>query len=281
MGISLITFPLGIPNAVVHMCMIIPNPLLATVECQSTECSVTRVKKIADSDASLRLRVLDQNTWRNIAKYLPTSTGPQLSPYSSPTEYYLFDPNPSLGAAVERMDFREVPIKGLNQRFATVLNTYYQATISPSIRLGLLLPTERPGLQTAKVVYSTPSLSTYQRHWEWVASALISSITLLGVAITGILLETRVIGPDIYGYVSSLTRDNPYFHLPPNGCTLDGIDRAVLLKDVVVRFDDVAPNSKIGHLAFTMAGYKTPSPQTHECRIKKTKTYSGCSRNMQ
>lgn len=104
---------------------------------------------------------------------------------------------------------------------------------------------------------------------------------MLGVAITGILLEKRVIGTDIYGYVSSMTRDNPYFPLPPNGCTLEGTERAVLLKDVVVRLEDVAPDKKIGHLALTMAGYKTPAEQSMGCRLRRTKMYSGCSPDME
>ncbi|PVF91266.1 hypothetical protein CPB86DRAFT_820626 [Serendipita vermifera] len=132
-------------------------------------------------------------------------------------------------------------------------------------------------LKTTEASIHTLSPDTYQRHWEWVISALVASLAMLGVAITAIWFERRVISPDIYGYVSTMTRDNPYFPLPPTGCTLDGAERAVLLSDVVVRVEDVAPNKEIGHIAFTMAGYKTPTEQSIDSRLRKTKVYSGSS----
>ncbi|PVF91063.1 hypothetical protein CPB86DRAFT_426666 [Serendipita vermifera] len=175
---------------------------------------------------------------------------------------------------------REIPIAEFSRRFAILLNTYYQATISPAPRLNSLIRDAiypNDALKTTVATVRTLTPKTYQRHWEWVISILVASLAMFGVAITGVLLEKRVISPDIYGYVSSMTRDNPYFPLPPTGCTLEGTQRAVLLKDVVVRLEDVALSKNIGHLAIMMAGYKTPTEQSIDSRLRRTKMYTGCS----
>ncbi|PVF95126.1 hypothetical protein CPB86DRAFT_817415 [Serendipita vermifera] len=177
--------------------------------------------------------------------------------------------------AVER-NLRIVSLTDFSRRFATILNTYYQATISPEVRRGSF----ETGIYhdetktTGSTIHSLSS-PTYQRHWEWVILAHIDSLAMLGAAIIGIWLDKQVVTPDVYGYVSSMTRDNPYFPLPPNGCTLEGTQRAVLLRDVVVQFKDVAPSKKIRHLAFTMAGYKTSTEQSVYCRLPRARMYSG------
>ncbi|PVF95172.1 hypothetical protein CPB86DRAFT_603960 [Serendipita vermifera] len=284
-NVSLITFP-DLREAAVHNCTITQNFLLAKVECHSGDCSVSRIKKLTYTDdqlAALPVHLRDNRTWSNIAFELPKSTG--LEYYSwSQTERYLYSPQTSLEYYEGGIDLRIIPIAEFSKRFSTVLNAYYQATIDPWSRL-------EPGYYTmfsngqehealkrtiATVQIQSPT-KTYQRHWEWVVSALVASLVMLGVAATGIVLQRRVIIPDIYGHVSSMTRDNPYFPLPPTGCTLEGTDRAILLKDVVVRVEDVAPDREIGHLAFTMAGYKTATEQSVDCRLRKTKLYSGCS----
>ncbi|PVF92566.1 hypothetical protein CPB86DRAFT_801899 [Serendipita vermifera] len=230
---------------VVHYCTVTPNFLLAKVDCYSGHCSVSRIKKLPDLDDQQVLKMLDSNTWRYITVELPSVTDDQSSGVPSQTELYLLDPQSlypvreSASSAVR--DFRNIPIVDLTKRFTTILNTYYQATISPDLRINARLnpPIDEPNypndtFTTTVATIHTLSPETYQRHWGWVIPALVASLAMLGVAITGILLEKRAIGPDIYGYVSSMTRDSPYFPLPPNGCTLEGTNRAVLLKDVFV-----------------------------------------------
>jgi hypothetical protein len=280
-NISLFTYPNRLSKAIVHNCTLTPHFLLAQITCNSRQCDVTRVQRIDDPDTQLSNRVLGSETkWGEIMYSLPRSTGREHSAYSSQTERYLWDPQLSLGTNnVELMDFRQVPIDEFSKRFTVVLNTYYQATISPRLRLNnLVLEVDRyNSVQETVATNRMVSPDTYQRHWPWVISAFLASLAMFIIAITGIILDIRVIGPDVYGYVSSMTRDNPHFPMPPNGCTLGGIDRAVLMKDVVVRFEDVAPDNKIGHLAFTMAGYKKPNEQPIDSRLRRTRMYSGCS----
>jgi hypothetical protein len=48
-------------------------------------------------------------------------------------------------------------------------------------------------------------------------------------------LRSRTLDPDIFGYVSSLTKYKDLVQSPQAGSTLIGIDRARLLKDVKVK----------------------------------------------
>ncbi|PVF95157.1 hypothetical protein CPB86DRAFT_603428 [Serendipita vermifera] len=278
-NISLITFPLGItgPAALVHNWTITPNCLLAKVECSYGHCGVSRIKMLVESDVQSIQDMLNTTTWDVIAKELPQAENDGRK--RSQTELYLNDPE-STGYLTALSDsfgnLEDIPPVEFSRGFTTILNTYHQATIRVTI-LRRFTEFPAPPWQVAVTTSHVLSPKMYQRHWEWVISALIASFAMLGVAIAGILLERRVISPDIYGYVSSMTRDNPYFPLPPTGCTLEGTKRAVLLNDVFVRFEDVSPNKKIGHLAFTMAGYKTLKEQSIDCRLRRTKIYSGCS----
>ncbi|PVF92565.1 hypothetical protein CPB86DRAFT_801898, partial [Serendipita vermifera] len=213
---------------VVHNCMITPNFLLAKVECHLGHCSMSRIKKLPDPDDQQVLTMLDSTAWDRIVKELPKSTDDPLYGMTSQTEFYLHDPQslyPDWGSELRAfVDFREIPIADLNRRLATILNTYYQAAISPEVRLDARLnpPIDDASypqdvIRATVATIHTLSPETYQRHWSWVIPALVASLAMLGIAITGILLEKRAIGPDIYGYVSSMTRDSPYFPLPPNG----------------------------------------------------------------
>ncbi|KAL4770044.1 hypothetical protein BDW60DRAFT_209445 [Aspergillus nidulans var. acristatus] len=55
---------------------------------------------------------------------------------------------------------------------------------------------------------------------------------------------------DILGYVSSLTRNNPYVPVPDGGSTLSGFERARLLRDMEVQILNVDERKDTGHIAF-------------------------------
>jgi len=85
---------------------------------------------------------------------------------------------------------------------------------------------------------ATATLSTlheiYVCNWLWFAIYLSSTLLLIVVTLCGTILKHMCLGPDMFGYVSSMTYDSALFGLPPGG-TLDGMDRARLLKDMRCR----------------------------------------------
>lgn len=54
----------------------------------------------------------------------------------------------------------------------------------------------------------------------------------------------------MFGFVTSMTYENPYMKIPNGGSTLDAMERARLLKDVEVYVGDVQGDEDVGHIAF-------------------------------
>lgn len=83
----------------------------------------------------------------------------------------------------------------------------------------------------------------YRIYWQWIPVDLVACSILLAAAVGAYWLRVHTLAPDIFGYVSSLTRDNPHIHLPTEGSALSGIDRARMMKDVRVKIADVQTTS--------------------------------------
>ena len=77
-------------------------------------------------------------------------------------------------------------------------------------------------------------------HWSPV-------LRILGIANIFVALQATV--PDIFGYVSSLTRDNPHVEVPKGGSTLDGTERSRLIRDLKVQLADVEDDKEVGYVA--------------------------------
>jgi hypothetical protein len=83
----------------------------------------------------------------------------------------------------------------------------------------------------------------------WLSLLLVSSITILLTGSIALLLKRKTLGPEIFGFVSSMTYENPYVKIPTGGSILDAMERARLLKDISVRVGDVCGEEQIGHIA--------------------------------
>jgi hypothetical protein len=53
----------------------------------------------------------------------------------------------------------------------------------------------------------------------------------------------------LFGFVASMSYENPYVRIPDGGSTLDAMERARLLKDVEVCIGDVHSEKDVGHIA--------------------------------
>ena len=68
-------------------------------------------------------------------------------------------------------------------------------------------------------------------------------------------LKYTATAPDILGYVSTLTRDNPFAPIiPEGGNNLRGLEQARLLSDLPVQIGDVNWEEEKGHIAFRSVG---------------------------
>jgi hypothetical protein len=92
----------------------------------------------------------------------------------------------------------------------------------------------------------------YVCRFAWMAALLLASAALLVMGVTSLALQLRcTLAPDVLRYVSSMTYANAHFRTPPGGTTLDGVERAKLLRDVRVRISDIrGDDDDVGEVAF-------------------------------
>jgi hypothetical protein len=95
-----------------------------------------------------------------------------------------------------------------------------------------------PAATTATTSVHTP---VYACQWGWLATLLLAAGALSATGAAALALQLRyALPPDVLRYVSSMTIANAHFRtLPPGGTTLDGAERARLLRDVRVRLGDI------------------------------------------
>ena len=96
--------------------------------------------------------------------------------------------------------------------------------------------------ETALTITDQHEIYTCNR--VWASNLVLASTVLLVFGIVGVVVNYRALGPDVLGYVSTTTRDNPYIPLAPGGGALSGMERARLLKDLRVKIDDAWSTDK-------------------------------------
>ena len=86
----------------------------------------------------------------------------------------------------------------------------------------------------------------YQLYWAWIAVDYVSGLFLLASSTFSFWSRKDTLAPDIFGFVSSLTRDNPHFPVPFDGSTLDSVSRSRAFRDFKVKIGDVN-DTRTGH----------------------------------
>ncbi|MDI1489084.1 MAG: hypothetical protein OHK93_008362 [Ramalina farinacea] len=100
-----------------------------------------------------------------------------------------------------------------------------------------------------------------------------TTLILHACAVWGLILKYITTAPDDLGYVSTMTRDNPYTdNVPPGGTTLDGLRRARLLAGLRVQLSDVNKKTQVaGQLALKAVANEEDSDLG---RIKRGRLYA-------
>lgn len=93
----------------------------------------------------------------------------------------------------------------------------------------------------------------YAISWPWIVIDIIASFVLLVAAVGALILRQKTQAPDIFGYVSSMTRDNDLLDVP-GGSALGGIDRSRMMKHVQVKLGQVPAGNGQSRIAFTYVG---------------------------
>ncbi|ETS82477.1 hypothetical protein PFICI_04353 [Pestalotiopsis fici W106-1] len=103
---------------------------------------------------------------------------------------------------------------------------------------------------TSQVTITTPDGDEYSCNMTFATLLIIISCILLLVSLASFTLGTMTLAPDILGYISSLTRDNPF--IPGNEASHQhGLERAKALNNMKVIVGDVDAGAQSGYIAFT------------------------------
>lgn len=191
-----------------------------------------------------------QYQFQMISQLLPIATGESsysFVPESTATELYI--DNSSLPFSIfGRAHLYGIPKSDLEVRLGQVLNTYTLAALAPFDMAGSL------GSGNASVVSVKGEQRVweirYQVEWTLFAAYIATWLVFFAAGVAGVLLRWVVIGPDVLGYVSSLTRDTPYVRVTEGGSALAGIERAKLLRGLRLKMGDVGEGTEgVGRVA--------------------------------
>ncbi|KAK7572635.1 hypothetical protein V3481_017826 [Fusarium oxysporum f. sp. vasinfectum] len=184
----------------------------------------------------------------------------------SPSEMYLMkDENPyefTSQLPWTKEDLAKFPYV-FSRRMTTAFNTYWDAGLNPgghtNVSYGTIPSHNMNGLETGRTYKDSfmnttmgtriTTIDVYSAQRVWVGLLLFTTMVLQILAICGLVLEILIQGPDVLGFASTLTRDNPYVPLPAGGSHLDGPERARCLKNMRLELVDVRPEDETGYLA--------------------------------
>jgi hypothetical protein len=224
------------------------------VRCVGGNCSVTHMRS---SDAVTEVNPLAYcYTTVNFFQNFVSAAG-QTADGSSATEAYIAynkSPLEIVPDGISSVPLYEVPGPEFSERLTRVMNTYWIAangrdsilTNSTSLDNN---PAGFPGSVLNTTVNITITEEQFVCHNNWLAVLLISSAVLLIIATLDLVLKYLIIGPDVFGTISSMTRDNQEIPQAEGGTFLDGYERTRLLRSLRVRLGDVKPDQGIGHIA--------------------------------
>lgn len=84
----------------------------------------------------------------------------------------------------------------------------------------------------------------------WLVLLMIASVVIFFIGVAALVLKHKTLSPEMFGFVTSMTYENPWVKVPHGGTTLDAMERARLLKDVEIHVADVCGEESVGHIAF-------------------------------
>ncbi|CAG9985161.1 unnamed protein product [Clonostachys byssicola] len=248
-------------------CSMEPQDVESSVQCEDRLCKVTAMKRLPLGFDSWRIASI--LAIQRSFTYFPLSvlTAPS-SMYgarasSSILEMWIEYPYTILGSpGFANLSVVSLPM--LSRSIETLFNTYWQSTYGYKYLHGNLhadvtdsfYDNITEGRLDQPVDFSTSqALATrvigekYQCNMTFATILIVISGLLVFASLATIALMHATRAPDILGYMSSFTRDNPYAAFK-QASHMDGLETARELREMRITVGDVNPREEIGHIAF-------------------------------
>jgi len=166
-----------------------------------------------------------------------------------------------------------------NVEFTNTLTMLVNAYWQVGFTYGILNSATQSELTEAAVlnianatVHVWEGTATYKVGWLWFSIVLIACVLLIVFGVTGIILDSRTMGPDIIGFASSLTRDNRYIKMAEEdvenfgdleaegASSKNAYERIRDMKHHKVMLQDVRGHEEVGKVALGSYGVRNGKP---------------------
>ncbi|KAH6880625.1 hypothetical protein B0T10DRAFT_495042, partial [Thelonectria olida] len=183
------------------------------------------------------------------------------------------------------MDWTNLNESDFSRRLTTLFNTYQEAFSTPRNQPSTtfmdtpVLDASNSTMFNETASKATTYVEVYDTQHKWVSLLIAATMLLEMLAIGGLVLKYFVHGPDLLGFASSMTRDNPYIPVAPGGTTLDGPERARVLGNMRVQIADVRSSDEIGYIAMrSIPGPDYSGEETGDSRVELSRGLLGKNR---
>lgn len=116
-----------------------------------------------------------------------------------------------------------------------------------------------------KCVDIDPEL-TLHANASWISTFILTIIVMIASGFTTFFIRSATIIPDVLGFVSSLTRDNPHVPVDEVSGPMSGVQKSRLLGSISLRLGDVYPGDDLGTLAVGQVSSTSRSKARREFR---------------
>lgn len=251
-----------------YNCTLTYPRIQGNISCISHSCSVDQVRRSPENAKWQSQPPFADSEFRAMLEFIPGVLGyPNPGNISIIDQYLLGADLPmSYGLNPIRDGFEGFSGAEFGKRITTLLNTVWQASLAPhNIGLGASALDEArsqaggspvgvdgiiPNATTNATVHLTLPHARYRANRWHAALLLLITLILQLCAIASLVLAAKTSAPDILGFVSTLTRDNPHTAVPAGGSAMDGAERARALAGLKVQLADVWPYDEQGYVAF-------------------------------
>ncbi|KAF5005815.1 hypothetical protein FDECE_7771 [Fusarium decemcellulare] len=256
--------------------VVIDTNIICDSSASSTDCWAVRQKRVNDRyNTNSFYHLMTDQAWTRrknlLRRWRTADTAHAGSVIMSPTDIYLAGELYPFSLQ-EKLDWTNVTLEGFSKRLTTAFNTYWEATLDPfnhtNVDFRRQPPADELTIETNGTVgffnqtegVATVRHDVYRTNGLWVTILIITTACLEILAVAGAALQFFIRGPDILGFASSLTRENPHVGLPPGGTGLDGPARARALRHLRVQLSDVSPEDEVGYITFkTISSHEKPA----------------------
>lgn len=255
-------------NMIIFNCSMDTVLLETEMECglssKNPSCSAVRQRLVDAPEPRLTLLRQTLKSARALSSFVESFVGADggfFNRISSATDAYIYGDTAPY-ARQDVIDWATYDEGVISKRLTSAFNTFHMATLNSLNHTDISFGKD-PGPQ--KYSPASPAVPTYYNSTGgdvvtrvevyrtdkvWTAIHLTTTFTLLILAGLGMAFRLLIRGPDVVGFVSSMTRDNPYIPLLDCGSAMPGPQRAKWLKDMRVQLADVRPNDDVGYVAF-------------------------------